>query len=56
MALSASPVGPEPLFAYVREYVPPATSVLVQQLSLLAPQSLIPAPPGEQPPRRFHQL
>jgi hypothetical protein len=33
---------------YVREYVPPATSRLVQQLSLFAPQSVIPAPTDAQ--------
>jgi hypothetical protein len=45
---SAAAVGPAPLFVYVREYVPPVTSGLVQQLSLEAPQFVIPAPPGAQ--------
>jgi hypothetical protein len=41
---SASPVGPLPELTYVREYVPQGTSRLVQQLSLVAPQSLRPGP------------
>jgi hypothetical protein len=44
LAGSASPVGPLPVFVYVRSYVPPGTSMLVQQLSPLAPQLLRPAP------------
>jgi hypothetical protein len=42
------PVGPLPLLVYVREYVPPATSRLEQQLALPPPQVVIPAPPGAQ--------
>jgi len=48
VAGSAVPVGPLPEFVYVREYVPPVISGLVQQLSLAAPQSVIPLPPGAQ--------
>jgi hypothetical protein len=33
---------------YVRQYVPPGTSRLAQQLSLFAPQLVIPSPPGAQ--------
>jgi hypothetical protein len=44
VAGSASPVAPAPLFVYVRSYVPPVTSRLVQQLSLAAPQFVVPAP------------
>jgi hypothetical protein len=42
IAGSATPVGPVPLFAYVRSYVPPVTSRLVQQLSLAVPQFVVP--------------
>src|SRR5580658_5491390 len=41
VAGSASAVGPPPEFEYVRLYVPPGTSRLVQQLS-------VPLPPGPQ--------
>jgi hypothetical protein len=37
-------VAPVPAFVYVRSYIPPVTDRLVQQLSLLAPQSLRPGP------------
>src|SRR5580658_7204568 len=53
----ASPVGPPsaagpiPPKSYVRKYVPPVTSKLVQQLSVPlppGPQLVIPGPPGAQ--------
>ena len=45
---SASPVGPPPGSCTSGSSVPPATSRLVQQLSLPLPQLVIPAPPGAQ--------
>jgi hypothetical protein len=44
VAESPVPVGPLPLLVYVREYVPPVTARLVQQLSTLPPQSVRPLP------------
>lgn len=41
---SESPVAALPLPVYVREYVPPGTVTLVQQLSWLDPQSVVPTP------------
>jgi hypothetical protein len=51
VAGSATPVGPVPLFVYVRSYAPPVTSKLVQQLSFPlppGPQFVMPGPPGWQ--------
>lgn len=45
VAGSALPIAPLPEFVYVREYIPPVTGKLVQQLSsMLGPQVVRPAP------------